>query len=47
MCFQASLDLFSSVGPILVLHTQCEAVQWIYIVGEEFAGRDVGKNNVQ
>ena len=43
VCFQASPDLFSSVGPILVLHTPCGAVQWIYIVGEEFAGRHIGK----
>jgi len=43
VCCQAGADLFSSVGPILVLHTPCGAVQWIYIVGEEFAGRHVGK----
>ena len=37
MCFQASLDLFTSVGPILVLHTPCGAVKWIYIVGEDWS----------
>ena len=26
-----------------MLHTPCGAVQWIYIVGEEFAGQHVGK----
>ena len=47
VCFQASLDLFSSVGARS--HTgaaysiSCGAVQWIYIVGKEFAGRHVGE----
>ena len=43
MCFQVNLDLFSSVGPRLVLHTPCGAVQWIYIVGEEYPGQRAGR----
>ena len=42
-CFQVDPDLFSHVGPRLVLHTPCGGGQWIHIVGEQSPGQCAGK----
>ena len=42
-CFPVDPDLFSCVGPRLVLPTPSGAGQWIHIVGEESLGQHTGK----
>ena len=42
-CFRVDLDLFSCVGPRLVLRTPSGGGQWIHIVGEESPGQCAGK----
>ena len=44
-CFPVDPDLFSCVGPRLVLPTPSGAGQWIHIVGEESPGQHTGKYN--